>query len=1099
MSKLKEFEQAKKKKLKQLKKEAEKDLEKILKAQEEEVEEVEDLVDKEKFILQKSAQKRGLFMIEKYANEVTNIDKKLSTIQTEIEKLESSKVLFEDSDEVNKKIKSLLNKSEALKKKKDDLLNYIKKLDEARLGKEEVDVQKETLEILKYKNLIKDLEKTIRNIEKSIDKLEDEDDINELKEKKEKYIQKKEEYLELIQSLQETREGLLQSDEQLVLKLVKEIIKMRDLALQENKKLSVDSIIKKLIEFNDSDVLSDEAKDIFELLFKFKKTQLISFLNLYLKKNIPFFEFLPEYYNKIMSRNKEDLNKLDKDELLKLIKDSKFKGDYQNKNKSYLIEILLKKRCDPELDILCASDEVCDIEKEVCIPKPDKMKEKYGIKMYKGTYLYGPYSTLKIYHQRLMDMMKLERQRIQAMDIKNKIKTNFEKEIEKKTTKFLDIAGKEIEPSKKGYIPKFSQTISFYSNMICLNDYSNKPWINNYSKDSTYIVNADGSKPNIKYIVSNDQLEYKDNTYYKANRVFNLLNCNKYQKDRKQDEDILTIYDENGSELRFKLLHKLNNGQFLKQTEDMFEIEKKWILLYNQSVLEKLNFYLGYQFNNNSLNGIIRTKVLNVLENLLLQNYIFNEIEKNIRELYPNFNDKTILSLTYDVFRGIATKEKVEQKIDLEQIKSDVMNRYKNDSIRIASEIETNIRNSINDDDTVGDYLRKVSDIIIYFDNNLKLFQISRTFVNKVLNHFYKNSFLENIKVEDKLSEIFKNPNIDEDTKIKLIQIIGSEIENKTFEIMSIVLNMLEPTAKSINTERFLKPVSYQGVLDLVPIQPSNLKEGSSWEFEYYIEDGKIFAFNIFTLLDNFLNKNYKNPVSGKDLEESFVQDILSKYSLSNILFGDEIDPSDEYILIKEDLDKKEDVTKIVYDLLERAISEDERSDRVEDIFEVNEDIEEINLDDDVDDVEPEEVDEPEEVEEVEEEFVENEEDSLKLLQSFYRFLKTYFEFENKEIDYQNFIQNRTKDNEILVQFFNYLEQNYYPDIGYVDSTEIIDKFIDNQIGESKIKDEELCDYCKKRLSDEVFKSAVKKSQGSEIVKFCSLKCMEDSPFRKRT
>ena len=100
----------------------------------------------------------------------------------------------------------------------------------------------------------------------------------------------------------------------------------------------------------------------------------------------------------------------------------------------------------------------------------------------------------------------------------------------------------------------------------------------------------------------------------------------------------------------------------------------------------------------------------------------------------------------------------------------------------------------------------------------------------------------------------------------------------------------------------------------------------------------------------------------------------------------------------------------------------------------------------------------------------------------------------------ENFVKTYNKYNEALVEFFNYLEQNYYPEIGYEDSANIIDKFIDNQLGDNEVKkDEEFCDYCKKRLAEEIFKSAVKKSQGSEIVKFCSLKCMEESPFRKRS
>ena len=1110
MSHLEQLTKAKKKKLKQLKKQAQTGYERMLQAQEEEVEEVEQMVEEEQYVLQKATEKRGLFTIEKYLKQVEQIDKNLNTIQEQIDKLEISKIASPDPDSISKKIRSLQMKSTIFKEKKQDLLNQIKTLDDARKGKSKVDVEKEVISILKYKGLVKNLDKTIKKLESDIKHIDDVEQVAELKEKLEKYIEKRDEYLELIESLYEDTRNLLQDDEQSVLKLVKEIIKMRDEALEKNQKLSVEKIMNKLNDFKDSDVLSPEAREIFELIFKFKKSQLITFLNLYLKKNKPFFEFLPEYHHKIFEKNKDDLTKLDKNELLQLIKDANFKGDYQKKNKSYLIEILLKKRCDPELDLFCASDEVCDIENEVCIPKPEVIREKYGIKMFKGNYLYGPYKELNNYIKSLYDMVKLERQRIKSLETKNTVRTYFEKDLVKRTTKYLDIAGQEIYPVMRGYTPKISQTFSFYTNITCLNDYEKKPWIENYSQ--TYIMNIDGSKPNSKFIVTSDEIEYKDNTYYKVNRVFNLLNCNKYQKDRKQEEDVLTLFDEKGNELKFKLLHRLSSGQYLKQTEELFEKEKKWIALYTQSVLEKLNFYLGYNFNNSSLNGIIRTKVLNVLESLLLQNYIFNEIEQNIKQLYPNYLDKVILSLTYDVFRGISTKERIEQKIDVEQIKNDVTNKHKKEVSRIASEIESGIRNSIFENDTIGDYLRKMSDIIIYLDSNIKLFQLSRTFVNKILNHYYKYSLLGNLNIEDKIIEIFKNPNIDEETKLKLMQIVGNEIENRTLEIINSVLNMLEPTAKSIDLSRSLKPVNYQEVLDLVPVKADEMDQGASWEYEYYFENGKIYAFNIFSLLDNFLNKNYKNPFTNNDFDESFIKDILSKYSLSNIIFGDDIDPSDEYILIQENENKKEDVTKIVYDLLERAITLDEQSDIVveEEILYENPDenldeIEDINLDENVlenieeDEIEIEDV--KDEIEDDDNIIVDNDEDLVRILRSFHSFVKSYFLIEeDKDVNIENFVKTYNKDNEALVEFFNYLEQNYYPEIGYEDSANIIDKFIDNQLGDNEVKkDEEFCDYCKKRLAEEIFKSAVKKSQGSEIVKFCSLKCMEESPFRKRS
>ena len=125
MSHLEQLAKAKKKKLKQLKKQAQTGYERMLQAQEEEVEEVEQMVEKEQYVLQKATEKRGLYTIEKYLKQVEQIDKNLNTIQEQIDKLEISKIASPDPYSISKKIRSLQMKSTILKEKKEDLLiNY---------------------------------------------------------------------------------------------------------------------------------------------------------------------------------------------------------------------------------------------------------------------------------------------------------------------------------------------------------------------------------------------------------------------------------------------------------------------------------------------------------------------------------------------------------------------------------------------------------------------------------------------------------------------------------------------------------------------------------------------------------------------------------------------------------------------------------------------------------------------------------------------------------------------------------------------------------------------------------------------------------------
>lgn len=1078
----------KKTEMEKLKAKVKKEKEVTEKEQRKEEEEIERMIQKENAIIIKAVQKRGIYTISKYTKEISTLSKKIENIDEKVKELSDSIIASKEPEKIRSKISSLEKSKNTLLSRKNDLEKYILKLEKVRKGEDRgVKVErltKLTQGIDELSDKAEVLEAEVLELSAKRDEIDGKDDkslekvkklekkIKTLSDERTRTLFTRSEMMNEMLEIEE--EELITDDETKVLTLIKDLVQIRDKALSEGKKVSVNDILEKLLDFQKSNALSDDNKKIFERLFELKKNELINFLNLYLKKESNFFEFLPEYLGKLKNKTKDQLQELSKDQLLGLLKESKFPGDYKNKNKEFLIGLLLKKRCDPDLEIFCPEeDNVCNIVTETCEKRPTEIKGGWSIQLYKGQYLYGPYRKVTDYISRLKDLIKLERDRLNALKVKRKIPFDEDKKVSKMVTKLVNIilvdgkeVFKEVPLIQREDNYKF-QVVNSLIGKNCIKDYETKPWVENY--ESTWIVNTDGSRPSKKYI-TDEEVEYKNNTYYKTNKVFEMMNCNKYYNQRNVKDNILKIYDENGIEHNFMVIYRLNNGNFKVQTEDLFKREKEWLNLNVEDFKAKVKYYLGYQFVNSELNAVVRSLMLGELENLL---------------------------------KNISGSSKIE-------------NKHK----QIAEAIEAAVRDRIGVDNTIEDYIRMMANIIVFLDERSKLYNFSKSFAQKVINTYYNFNKIPELENTEKLKGIFSNPSISDLTKANLSSIIGEEIERKVLETMRKLFMTLDPTRKTMDFARFLDPVDYSRVQSILknPIKPTSLevsdkvsKEGFSepyadWEYEYYSEGGDVYAITVYTLLENFLNGNYINPFTNKPFSNEFITEILDKYDMTNMIFGGPIQDltGEEEELLEEEVKrtnerdlKKQELEDLVFNVLEDAIILDEGGVVIREIpLPEPEEEEEIKIEE----LEEKELaEEPEEIEvlDIEDSYSETREDKRILLNSFHKYLEYYFDVDDLDRDrlIEEFLNSYGDSINYLIDFYNFIQtEEKYDNIGIYDAEEIIQKFENNEGKDDK----GLCDYCDKKLEDEIFKTSVKKNKGSEIIKFCSLKCFEDSPFRKR-
>jgi hypothetical protein len=1107
--------------------------------------EEQDIIEKELVEESKKFEKKTQRILGRQTKEITaelvTIDKRIEGIKKLInkldEELEDEKPTIERQLEIanlkktyNKKISSLINKKEKIKS-----------------GMEKVSIFAETIFEVKLPEIsIRDVVKDILDKANINEPYEIFDVISKLNEAIKNYsLEKKGELENEIKTLTENEEGK---------KLEKQIKKLESKSDKTEEDENEIKILKKSLENTNKlvakkleestkklNLISGQLeKDLNSLkeIDKLSKKQIYDFLNIYIAQGDEFIPSFEKYFSQVRIFDQDELKGLNKENLLKLVEKRKYPDfkKFTTKDKKFLINLLTNAKCKPEMKIFCEDDKVCNIETEICEQKPDKIKKGYMLKLFNNHYLYGQSKNLEKFIARLKILQEDE---LKRKGIKKSPKARYEyAPVSKADLEPLDLAGltkeekiaKIAERQKKlresrpktilqglqgeivlDFPSKLIPIVSVYdANKSCINDYTDHKWIKNY--ESTYLMNADGSKPDKKYIIEDDSVEFKDNIFYKANDRWSLLNCNKFSNSRKQEDLVFSTLDENEKKVSFIVLYKLKNGEFIYQTPYIFEKEKNYLGIKNNRYLNRLKYYLNLRLFEDEF-VIVRSQIIE-----LMIRY-FRDMSK---ELNLNNSDENMEAL--------------------------------------AVLLERSIRNTLKDELTIKDYLKKISSILVYLDKNNKLSNIDDTFATRLLSNFYKVDKIKDLDNTDKLERFFNNPKISDEQKALMSVLISEEEDRLSYKLIQKALYLINPlegyptvqnplTLKSEDTYKLPEP-DYSK-LSLYELLPETGKEGREWEnISYLNSDGSVSNFNIFTLLDNFNQGNFINPDTNEKFSDDFISDLSNFFDMENILFGFSY-PDEEYLdatklakkqqetlqadleyeynqLKKKQLEQDKKSAKMLYRLLSLSIKNEKKEIVEEDIvLEEESDVEEPKVESEVESeveepkVEKEEeseVEEPKveseiesEVEEpkveseiepkvekeesdVEEPKVEKEEESdveepktgdKKLTKKQQRLEKKRRKLERKEKKMKSKQSSPDKERKIEVEVSK-------PD------DEVPESWEDQDISFAMKSPSDECKKCNKKLkANEGFKSILKTDRGSKVVKFCSMKCFEDSKFRK--
>lgn len=898
-------------------------------------------------------------------------------------------------DELKKKLKKekkSIEKREKLEPEK------IEKEIQKEKKKQKEELNKKTIfEIQKYSAKIKELDSKIEKVENKIIELEDklisldidEDSesiknigknirsfkskLKELSSEKEKMVSFINELSKVKSGIEKGEEDIIDEDEKKILRVMKEIDEKREQSLKQGKKFDNLFLKEKIDNLISSGDLREENVKILKDIYKLSPKQIMNFYNQYLRKDENFYSLLEKFINILSSPEVSELEELSKEQLLSLAEKQGILQSLKNKSKKEIIQVLKSDKCNPDLGIVCLREgKVCDITKNLCISKPEEIPDSYILQLYKNAFLYGPIKAVRELNERLKKIGKYEEQRLKEkglIPLKEKIVYKDEEaisKIEKSSMNLLNEISKSADKEvKKDYFDVFRYDDS------CLEDFSTRRWIPNLK--NMYISNADGSKPERKFI-NDESIDYKDQTYYKPTKRFQLLNCNQYRNERKQIDNIFSVYDENGKLLSFKILFELTNGKFKFQTEEEFKKEKEYLSKQRNTLYSKLDEIKSITFSESSIiNTLIRNVVIDKLKknlnNLLVnekskikendlkfgKELVISNIEKDFETMVEKYSDKAFdLERTFkrigneiqdfknlkDIEKYLSDlKKSIEEKDyiykedlsnsisslinEIEQVQNKQKNELEKLSLiepeEIAKDIEDGIRESLDESDTMETYLLKVANVLIFLDSSYEASKYPISFQSKLIRGLYNPSFFEKLDYHLVLPEIFENKKIDDDIKNKVIINLEKETDNASLELFRSLYIIINPTEKVIDLSGLKHKLNYSFLKEIEKIKCAKTNEFEEWELLFYLEDGELYCFDIYTILSNFLIGDFNNPITGKKLSDKFIK-FVDNWNIERLT-----EPKVKVEIKNVDVKVDHPLLKEIISRLKKSIQEDEK------------------------------------------------------------------------------------------------------------------------------------------------------------------------------
>ena len=350
-----------------------------------------------------------------------------------------------------------------------------------------------------------------------------------------------------------------------------------------------------------------------------------------------------------------------------------------------------------------------------------------------------------------------------------------------------------------------------------------KPWIENY--DSTWLMSPTDVELIKNYIIQGENIEYKNNIYHRANKLYHILESSYYsRKLSSQNDNILRLYESKDKYVDFIVLHKLDDtgsgsNSFILQTENLYQKQIEYI-------------------KNKKLND---------------QNYIENILNTEIKK------SGKMLKISQMLIRNAITS-RIDKIASQHNITSEELLELTSYSITIAESIYNQDYNKFRD------LFRKTSEFLVFIDNRM-LQKYTQLFQEKLVKRIYKPEMIKDLNNNDKFYELYKN---DESVIINTvnqrieyyINLMNEEFAEKLHSILNTIV--YRPRHKEI--------INIKSLIDNLDLDVRSICENKDvgddmWQYVIYEEDYKKYCIHMDMIGD-------KNPYTGNPYSDVFLNNM---------------------------------------------------------------------------------------------------------------------------------------------------------------------------------------------------------------------------------
>jgi hypothetical protein len=297
---------------------------------------------------------------------------------------------------------------------------------------------------------------------------------------------------------------------------------------------------------------------------------------------------------------------------------------------------------------------------------------------------------------------------------------------------------------------------------------------------------------------------------------------------RTRDGKVLTAKINSGKEVRMQVAYLTTSDKFIIQDDEVFNAERKYIYQKNLSRGKEIERLLNSKVNKNA-EQLTRVRLSEIL-----------------KKVAPEIKD----------YESAETK-------------------YITDAVKKMVEISV----------TTKDLFKNLANIQVYLENP------NRVFALRVKESYYTAEILVTLTQEEKLPELFDDPDTTEDNILLITSKINREISN-FIQRMGENMYQKEYVTENVplNPSRIV-PVRYNlkkwkhGCTN-----KDDVKDIPDAHVVYYKEDGQVYCLLISDIFKQLKTENPSNPITGKNLDKDFLQRFTEVYSKFNITETDNSD-----------------------------------------------------------------------------------------------------------------------------------------------------------------------------------------------------------------